>query len=338
MPSHVKPRKKNIPHLSNIDQIHLSSINKKHVASSSQGFHNQYGSNYNSVAYQNNNIRSGAHSRSSCNVSNDIGSDNRANIYTNATCKKCGGSFIGDNGRGEYVCYECGRICGQLFEGELSLTDLGKATYKRIFYFNERLSRWVCSEPAIADDIWDLIFEEAEKPEYGDIQRIDRPEISKILRNVILTEEMMLKHQSKKFKKTLLTKKRFYDKYFEKWKTIKERLTGNTLKKPSDTLIKLMKQLFIACQIPFDKFKHASNCDGRHKCDKYFDCWHNFINYDFTIRKLLQIAEIKFGHNGCYNRFKDEFPLVSQKIRDKKLRPMFLKIASYNNWPCINNE
>lgn len=257
-------------------------------------------------------------------------------IYSNRQCKRCNSSLIGDNGRGENVCYSCGRIFETQFEGEVEFTSIGKKTYKRIFYFNERCSRWCCNEPKISKDVRRLIKEEARRPTYG--SEYNRSTISKILRNIKLTEKFQKKHQSKKFKRTLLTPKRFYDKYFEKWKSIRKMILKKELKIPPDGLVQRIKQLFVACQIPFELYRHAENCDGRYQCDKYFPCWHNFINYDFTFRKLLQIAELKYGWNGCYDRFKDEFPLVSEKIRDNKLRPMFLKIAVYNNWPCVNNE
>lgn len=135
-----------------------------------------------------------------------------------------------------------------------------------------------------------------------------------------------------------MSKKRFYDKYSEKWKTIIWKLSGKMPILPSKKLVDMMKHLFAACQKPWDIFRHVSNCDKRHNCDLYFDCWHNFINYDFIFRKLLQICELKFGFKDVYDLHKQEFPNVSKKIRDEKLRPMFKKIANYNQWPCPDDE
>jgi hypothetical protein len=203
-----------------------------------------------------------------------------------------------------------------------------------VFYFNERISRWGCSEPKIHPEIWTLIEQEAKKKKiYGDLSCFcNRKLISKMLRNIRITHEMSVRFQSKKFKCQLLTKKRFYDKYFEKWKTIRWKLTGIKPITPSYELIEKMKVLFNACQHPFEMFRHASDCDGRKKCYKYFYCMHNFINYDIMIRWLLQICENAHGFDNCYNLFKDEFPKISKKVIDNKLRPCFEKICNYNGW------
>jgi len=135
-----------------------------------------------------------------------------------------------------------------------------------------------------------------------------------------------------------MSKKRFYDKYSEKWKTILWKLTGKRPILPSKELVDKMKFLFGSCQKPFEMFRHCPECDKRQKCDKYFDCWHNFINYDFVFRKLLQICELHFGFKDVYNLYKDEFILVSKNVREKKLRPMFKKICTQNSWPCPDDE
>jgi len=126
--------------------------------------------------------------------------------------------------------------------------------------------------------------------------------------------------------------------FSEKWKTIRKNLTGEKPRIPSKELVDKLKWLFAACQKPFEMNRHAPECDKRSKCDQYFDCWHNFINYDFIFRKLLQICELKFGFRGVYDLYKEEFILVSKSIRDNKLRPMFKKICLYNEWPCPDNE
>jgi hypothetical protein len=241
---------------------------------------------------------------------------------------------------GEWVCGDCGLVKSAQLEGQLIYQwELRVKTYKRLFYFNERCSRWTCQEPAIEDAIFEIIrsraagyFEKGIRPQYT------KKTISKILKSVNLPLKIQKKYRSKKFKKNLLTNKRFYDKYFEKWKTIIWRLSGDVPNLPDPELVDLIKKLFSACQIPFDKFRHTEDCDGRYGCSDYFDCQHNFINYDFTIRKLLQIAEIKFGFKGCYERFKSEFNLVSSKIREEKLRPLFFKICEYNRWPKVSDE
>ncbi len=257
-------------------------------------------------------------------------------------CKNCESyQIIEDNG--EFVCRSCGRVHSCCYDFDTSLLRLGNDSngYKRCFYFNERCSRWACVEPEIHDDIWEVIHEEALNEErYGKItaNNCNRALIAKILRNVKITKELSVKHKSTKFKRQLLTKKRFYDKYFEKWKTIRWKLTGQKPLLPSNQLVRKVKELFAAAQEPFERHRHHQKCDGRPNCCRYFKCWHNFINYDYTIRTFLQICDQKYGFVNSYELFKEEFPLASEKIVRKKLRPMMTKICIDNGWKMPEND
>lgn len=251
-------------------------------------------------------------------------------------CNKCSSTKLGSNGQGDWVCYECGRVNGMDISSIIDM-DSRKKTYKRIFYFNERCSRWLCNEPKIDPGIWQLIKLHSEQGPFKN-RRFKRRDIGKLLRSIKVPIEIQQKYRSRKFKKNLLTPKRFYDKYFEKWKLIASALNNEIPHLPDQNLVRLLKRMFVACQEPFEIYRHVNGCTRINDCDKYFNCWHNFINYDFVFRKLLQIADYHFNHKGCYNLFKNEFPLVSKKLRDTKLRPLWFKICEYNDWPSIGNE
>lgn len=256
-------------------------------------------------------------------------------------CKRCNGRDVIVDG-GEKVCRSCGLVLGCTFDVEFYSTQFGgdSATYKRIFYFNERCSRWVCDEPKIAMDVMELIEKEARnETRYGNLkQNCNRSLINQILRSVIITPAMSMKHRSKKFKRQPLTQKRFYDKYAEKWKTIRWKLTGVKPLLPSHQLVNKIKDLFVAAQIPFNNFRHNKRCDKRAQCEKYFKCQHNFTNYDYFFRQALQICDGKYGFKDSYETFKNEFPLVSQKVVTYKLRPMFQKICVFNEWPIPQHD
>lgn len=259
--------------------------------------------------------------------------------YFRNLCRRCFSPRLGDGGNGDFLCFDCGLVQGTIFDLAPEWWHYRAKTYKRVFYFNERCSRWFCEEPVISDDAWEVIYKTAnEYLQKNPINRLGRDHVCQILKSVELSDEFMRRNKSQKFKMTLMTKKRFYDKYSEKWKTIVWRLTGKQPRMPPIGLVRLLKDLFAACQRPFEQFKHAPDCDRRYDCDKFFDCQHNFLNYDYCIRKLLQIAEIKFKWRNAYADFKDEFPLVSKKVRDRKLRPIFQKICDYNRWPCPSDE
>jgi len=253
-------------------------------------------------------------------------------------CKRCKSCYVGQNRNGELVCFDCGCVVGPSLENEIMDNSIfRKNTYKRVFYLNERCTRWNCTEPSIDNYIWLFIKAESSKEHvYGKIENFRRSTVSKILKSVKLPAEVIKQNKSKKFKMNNFTKKRFYDKHYEKWKTILERL-GKKVYIPSPQLIEFIKLLFRSTLIPFEIYRHSRDCNKIPDCSKYYGCQRNFINYDYMFRKLLQIAETK-GFPGCFEKFKDDFNLVSKRIRENKLRPIFFKICEHNNWPKIEKD
>lgn len=251
-------------------------------------------------------------------------------------CKRCYSSQVGPTrDDSELVCYECGMVHRRMFEGEVdNMAMYTQKTYKRLFYFNERCKRWCCEEPAIESDILFLLEDEyhAKRESY---QPLNKGNISRLLRSVDLLPYYQRKFKSVKFKCNLMNKKRFHDKYFEKWKSIIKILSGVQPLIPSTQLLVTMKRLFKSTQIPFEKFRHQDKCDGRKYCEKYFNCWHNYMNYDWLMRKLLQICEIHFHFKGAFDYFKDDFTLVDKQIRIKKLHPMWKNICRYLGWTYV---
>jgi len=257
------------------------------------------------------------------------------------TCGNCYGTNIipADEFSGEMVCRDCGRVAFRYLQYETPIEGFLRKTYKRIFYFNERIKRWCCEEPAIPKDLMLFIRHEANKPRWGGPDNIGRRTVGRILKSVRIPPAFKEKHRSKKFLKTKLTKKRFLHKFYEKWKTICCKVTGQETNIPDKAYVEYIRHLFLACQIPFEIFKHVPHCDGGHKCEKRLGCWNNFLNYDWVFRKLFQIAEVKqVAFRGNFELFKDEFPLVSKKIRETKLRPLWQKMCEYNDWPFIVDD
>ena len=248
-------------------------------------------------------------------------------------CRRCCSHNIGPDGNnGEIVCYSCGLVARQIYENEITNMELfTQKTYKRIFYFNERCKRWLCTEPRIEEDIIFLLEDEYHSNRYK-YDPLSKETISILLRSVTLPYYYQHKFRSLKFKKNLMTKKRFHDKYFEKWKTIIFILTKKQPIIPSTDLVNCMKRLFRATQLPFEYYRHDVKCDGRRNCEGYFDCWHNYMNYDWLIRKLLHVAQDHYNFKGAYDIFRHDFTLINKEIRVKKLHPMWKKICIYNDW------
>lgn len=267
-----------------------------------------------------------------------------------ARCTRCNGlRFVEEEGF--KTCMDCGRVNGSQAmvtkdgKGHEISDSIGVAiaarnspAYQRKFYFNERCSRWSCNEPSIPKDLMKLIKREAfskdsqGQPKYPEVKtKCNRKLINKILGNVDLPKRMVKKHRSKKFRKTLFTNKRLYDKFSEKWKTIRWHLTGIKPLFPSPGLVEFMKRFFCQIQLVWEQVRHDPACNGRAGCEKYFNCLHNFIHYDYIFRWGLQRAE-RTGYTGAFDLFKEEFPLPSKKVVETKLRPIRDKMCKKNGW------
>jgi len=259
-------------------------------------------------------------------------------------CGNCGSNRLTDDG-GEHVCVDCGRVVrvavdGELYSGHPGVYASLSAPYNRIFYCHERCRRWECCEPTIHPDFKELILEEAFRPgKYPDIRRnCSRETVGRILRSVNISPELAEKHRSTKFKRLPMTKKRFYDKHYEKWKTIRWMITGIQPLTPCPKLVEATKGLFRAVQKPFQQHRHAEGCDGRWGCERYFGCMHNFPSMDMFFRYALQLCDTMKGFEGAYERFKHEFPPVSEEIIKTKIRPLMEKMCKDNGWPMPEHD
>lgn len=138
-------------------------------------------------------------------------------------CRKT--SVVVDYTTGDYICSECGRVLsGSMLEGALDIYRLPTKTYVRVHHFSERDKQWACREPRIPDDLFaciegafiDLCEEDQKFNEEFQRNPYNKHHVQRILRQVRLTDAMQKKYQSVKFKKTLFTDARLYEKFTEK--------------------------------------------------------------------------------------------------------------------------
>lgn len=165
------------------------------------------------------------------------------------TCDLCDArNIIHDHRTGDRVCSDCGYVCGSIMLGEGCLDSFTCKSYKRIHHFSgmftvqsslpdnrhihnqvslffqtERMALFACKEPAIPDDLFELIEDSYDRLSDGvegqDIRQAfqanpyNRSLINQILDAVELPEALQIKYKSKKWKKTLFTKSRFKEKF-----------------------------------------------------------------------------------------------------------------------------
>lgn len=147
-------------------------------------------------------------------------------IVDSFICHLCGAidNYVEDSIRGELVCTSCGAVNSEHMPIDhvvFNNRDVVYKTYKRIHHFAERMSQLCCREPKIPEEHMELIFEAHLGLLLSDEDYASRFEanpfnqhlIRKVLRSVIITKELEEKYRSRKFKRRLFTKKRFFEKY-----------------------------------------------------------------------------------------------------------------------------
>ena len=220
-------------------------------------------------------------------------------------CAYCvdGGYVVADRDTGFYTCVTCGMVDGDdqvvSFVGSLP-THIRNSIYRRQHHWNERMSQWSGTEPAIPDDLFALVVREASKEKYP--KTYGQETIRAILRAVNVPARLAEKYRSKKFKKNAFTS---MVKLGEKWRTIQSRLRKAPLVAPARELVRKMSDGFARLQTGFETIRHTKNCKGGYKCHWVHKCRHNFINYNYVIVKLLEThgtkAEIA-KWKGCFRQ------------------------------------
>lgn len=264
-------------------------------------------------------------------------------------CENCGAEdhFFEDFENGDVGCYACGCLSRDYLvavEGEYCapgsgnveesyargltvLNDLSSpldlrerprgAPYARRTYFTERIRQWRCQEPWISEQDWDFLWREIvflnQDPErkirlhatrsYRGIRDVCKPrnkkEVSELLR---------------------LVSKRYREKYLERWRQIRKRLTGipGGGEAIDDDYAELMLDLFLMIEKAFKAIiKHRSKRSS-------------MLSYDGCIRRIndwLGIPELNL-----------EFPPLKDRTKYVNFCGYMHKICVYLQLPYINSD
>ena len=176
-----------------------------------------------------------------------------------------------DKINGESVCKSCGN-CEQgyrVFDFAIDMPRSCFRTYKRSFYFNEKISQFLGEEPKIPPYIQRLLHYiyrhllEEGKLKKGEIIPYDT--IRRLFRSIgVNTKDKFFVHpryvemeKSKKFKKNNIKN---LQKYAEKWITINHILIGIPYPNIDASIIRTFRRCFAEYQKPFELFRHSEEC------------------------------------------------------------------------------
>lgn len=247
---------------------------------------------------------------------------------------------------GDHVCPSCGIIKRfvQLYDRAIDLPQAAFHTYKRSFYFNERLSQYNGDEPEIPPYLRLLLFTAYEKACIeGLVQRREKVSYEhtrKICRSVSIidnearvriTEYVSQFYGSKKFKKKPLKNLLHFA---EKWVTLNRLWVGIQPVGFNQYIISSLRQCFSAYQRPFDIFRHEESCNADKTNDKYLchkshhKCRYAIININLLISIFLLKADVQYGSEE-YNHYISWWPQLNIDKRVKLVEKYILNIEKY---------
>jgi hypothetical protein len=212
------------------------------------------------------------------------------------------------------VCTFCGLVYGDAIHCEISGNNRFYGdTYRHIFHWNERMALFIMVDPAIPDDLFDLVADEYhEQRHFGTIPPAEEctyEHIGSLLKSIEVPPDLQEEYRSKKYSKLPFTN--MAKKYWEKWLTIKWRLSGI---KPHDadfSVVLKLKQFFMG-------FLH-----GWLKIND-FDKRHNLPNYNLMI---LIGLEFTGNHRYCHL-----FPQLKSMKHFRELTTMIHRVFIHNYW------
>jgi len=239
-------------------------------------------------------------------------------------CSNCGSSNLVVNEEFRMVCRSCSFINEYYWANHYHK----KSTYKRITHFNERLAQLFLVDPPMAEELYELVENEAYSPAYPNFEQLSKEDFRKICRSIKVPKHLQEKYRSTKFKMRPLTD---MNRFVEKWLTLRYKMSGVKPVLPPASVVDEMRTRFVQLQVPFEMIRHKPKCDGRTpKCHHVYKCRHNFINYNFTIIELLRLI-LKDDETIS----KDYLPILPQlKTRPKRrqLKTMWDKLIDYVGW------
>jgi hypothetical protein len=239
-------------------------------------------------------------------------------------CASCGSDVLVVNNEHRMVCRSCAHVNDHYFECHYAR----RSTYERATHLNERLAQYLLDDPPMADELFELVENEAFEPTYPTYNSLTKEDIRKICRSIKVPRGLQEQFRSKKFKMKPLVN---MTKYVEKWLHIKNRLCGYTPNYPSGWVIEQLRTKFAQLQVPFEIIRHKPECPGgMHKCHLLYKCRHNFINYNFTIIELLKLI-IK-DDKVVEEEFLPMFPQLKSPSKRRQLRAMWDKLIDYIGW------
>ena len=207
-------------------------------------------------------------------------------LCRNPKCSALTTTMVLHEADGDMVCPECG-WCepGNRMEDftDTERYDGQDKSYKRRYYFAEKIAAMVLQDPAIPPVILDLV----EAAYLSDENRcepdeLDRRGVQKLLAKTVVPEHIRYQYRSKKTNRPLNVRI-----YCEKYRQIKNHLGGFVYIPPKEVTDRLQEDFKLMAP-SHEVHRHKPECDGGNKCHTVVGCRHNLGPYDNIIGFLLK--------------------------------------------------
>lgn len=186
--------------------------------------------------------------------------------------------------------------------------------YKRATYFNELLSQWRCVEPAIERSDWENIVGAFV---ISGFKHLNKSRVRTLLTNC---DNDVVKHLVRTGEDIERAKRCcwFGKKYYEKWRTIRERLVGKLSTGRFLTLdvVRRLRMRFAELQPAFEEWRAGRKV--------------SLSNYPFIFRRLLDLEGQSWRNV--------DWPPSLTLSKQRKVISLWLFICGRTGWPYINSD
>ena len=186
--------------------------------------------------------------------------------------------------------------------------------YKRATYFNELLSQWRCVEPAIERSDWENIKAAYTASGY---KRLSKSKVRKLLTKC---DDAVIAHLVAGGKSVAFAKSCCWygKKYYEKWRTIRDRLHGklSTGRYVPLDVVRRLRMRFAELQPAFEEWRAGRKV--------------SLSNYPFIFRRLLDLEGQSWRNV--------DWPPSLTLSKQRKVISLWLFICGRTGWPYINSD
>lgn len=261
-------------------------------------------------------------------------------------CRSCNGRLVITK-EGDRVCAVCALVVPfcQIYDRACDMPRKFYKTYKRMFYFNERISQFNRTEPEIDPFLRDLLYKayiiwcgrgkikEGEIVPYEITRKICRSVSVEYKRDttVSISKQDSIEYGSHKFKRKPI-KNLLY--LAEKWITLNKLWTGKYPPYFDSDIILRLRLCYAAYQAPFEQIRHSDQCLQDRSSDKYqchkskYKCRYAMVNINLLMSIFLLKCELDEDGEE-YKTYMEWWPQLNINKRLDLVKTYILPIESF---------